>query len=395
MPAPSRPRWRRPYSLSEKWLHHNGFPAFVDGYARPSHWARRGVPLLLGAVGWYVTLNLTLSAFLFLAVIDRYATLLEQGLIVEHEGRLNVEVFTQLIYLVPIPAWVSVVVIAASIALSILAVGRMLLFSLRWFVRIAYKEQGRFVAILPLLLIAVFFFFLAAETWQSVGRLPAANFTLALLLFGGLILGFVIRRARFSTDAAGHFGSLHELGAALPTLRERRRTSGVRFGLQVRAWLAMRRTNVAQGQAYQFERLRPEMLRHEELTWIERFNVRVVAVMGRVLVALLVTVVVTIFFTVFGYLAITPETASAWLGSEPTVITQATVLGSTFTIYSEGVRVAVFLGLFSALYFLVSASADKDLSEALDDETEAHVRSALALRAYERERGYERGRARP
>ena len=61
------------------------------------------------------------------------------------------------------------------------------------------------LAVLPLLLVAVTFLFLGAETWQSIGRLRGLPLVLTALLFVGLGVVFVSRRVRPDLDAAVTF----------------------------------------------------------------------------------------------------------------------------------------------------------------------------------------------
>jgi hypothetical protein len=57
------------------------------------------------------------------------------------------------------------------------------------------------------------------------------------------------------------------------------------------------------------------------------------------------------------------------------------VANHTYVLTAEHFRVASFLGVFAALYFIVSSSADKELASALSDDTAAHLHRALAVRA--------------
>jgi hypothetical protein len=121
----------------ERWLKAHGVPSFVDGYAsagRVIPWAAAaatavvmvaiGVALVTGGVsGW--GLLLTAVALLFAV-----------GL--------------------------SYLVIASGIV-------PLTVFALRWFVQTVVRGGASMMSVIPLLLVALAFLFLGAETWQSVG----------------------------------------------------------------------------------------------------------------------------------------------------------------------------------------------------------------------------------
>jgi hypothetical protein len=113
----------------------------------------------------------------------------------------------------------------------------------------------------------------------------------------------------------------------------------------------------------------------------ERINLRLIGALGRALVAVVVGLVVTAFFCVFGVLTVNDAVTASWSGGPPDVWWQFTVGEHRYTLTAEHVRVAMFLGVFSALYFVVSASTDRHLADALSADTRAHVQQCLAVRA--------------
>jgi hypothetical protein len=117
------------------------------------------------------------------------------------------------------------------------------------------------------------------------------------------------------------------------------------------------------------------------LNWGERVNIRMISVLGRVLVAAVIGLAIAGFFVVFGVLTVDAGVAASWAGAPPTVWWQVTIAQHTYSLTAEHVRVAVFLGVFSALYFIVAAASDRKLSATLSADADAHVRQCLAVRA--------------
>jgi hypothetical protein len=113
----------------------------------------------------------------------------------------------------------------------------------------------------------------------------------------------------------------------------------------------------------------------------ERFNLLLVAVFGKLMVAFVVGAAITAFFVLFGVLAVDEPTVHSWIQAPPRILWQATMADHFYTLTAEHLRVAVFLGAFSALYFVVSSASDEHLSRSLDDATNRHLRTCLAVRA--------------
>ena len=116
-------------------------------------------------------------------------------------------------------------------------------------------------------------------------------------------------------------------------------------------------------------------------TFGERLNLRLLSVLGRALVAAVVGLFVMVFFLLFGILTVDLSVAASWSAAVPKVWWDVTVANHTYVLTAEHFRVASFLGVFAALYFIVSSSADKELASALSDDTAAHLHRALAVRA--------------
>ncbi len=304
----------------ERWFRISGVPAFVVGNARPAAVLRRwyevlGVAVLIGG-------GLVLTA----SVVSYQSWLRAPG--------------------IQVPLWLAALAIGyAATAVGLVEVA---VFALRWFARIAWRSGAGMLRILPVLLVALVFTFLSAETWQSIGRLTGAPLVLASLLVLGLALVPLL-----SSSAADSHADLRD-GAAV--------RAALPVGLAVRP--------PADGP-----------LAVPPLRWSERVNLRLVVVLGKTMVAVLLAVIVAGFFVVFGVLVVNEAVTAVWSGGAPGVWWQFTLGAHIYTLTAEHVRVAMFLGVFSAMYFIVSASTDRELAAALSADTESHVTACLAVRA--------------
>lgn len=304
---------------TERWLRANGLPACVGGHNRPNSVLRRPWSLLACAaaiLGAVITLVLVVDA--------------------------PFETGAVFIVVVALGALVGAYVMAA------LGVPELAVFTVGWFGRTVWRSGSGMPHVLPLLLVAVTFFFLAGETWMSIGRLSGIPLVLTLGLVAALAITALLRRDgvdwrhhRIEPDAAWFRGQVPP--HLLPAGEIRYADPPPGFG--------------------------------------ERVNLRLLAVLGPALVALVVGLVVSAFFVVFGVLAVDLSVAANWSGTAPRVWWQATVVNHTYVLTAEHFRVAGFLGVFAALYFIVSSSADKALASALSDDTAAHLHRALAVRA--------------
>ena len=104
------------------------------------------------------------------------------------------------------------------------------------------------------------------------------------------------------------------------------------------------------------------------------------------LVAVAVGALVMLFFVVFGFIAVDLPTAKAWSTHEPTAWLAVTYADHTYSLTLEHVRVALFLGVFSSFYFIVSSASDTAMATSLAEDTDEHVRACLAVREVARRR---------
>ena len=306
----------------ERWFRISGVPSFIIGNASVGTVLRH----------WYEVLAVTVAiggGLVIAARVVDYATWLRGP-------------------------WVQVLLWLGALVVGYLATAVGLVeitaFAVRWFARIAWRSGAGMLRILPVLLVALVFTFLSAETWQSIGRLTGTPLVLASLLVLGLALVPLLRSSAIESHADLADGPT--VRAALPP------------DLAIGGWIPLA------GQ-----------IPVTELRWSERVNLRLVSLLGKLMVAVVVGVGVAAFFVVFGVLVVDAAVTKAWSGGAPSVWWQFTLGVHTYTLTAEHVRVAMFLGVFSAMYFIVSASTDRELATALSADTEAHVTQCLAVRS--------------
>ena len=306
-----------------RWLRRSGVPAFLPGYARPVAVLRRWPWALVVAA-------LVAAGVLVAAIVAGYGSEFRAPWLAG--------------------AWVigSVVIGFAAAAVGLPDI---VLFTVRWFARTAWRSGAGMLRILPILLVALVFTFLSAETWQSIGTLTGTPLVLAAVL---LLVLTVLPLLHSTDDDRADFADGDAVRAALP------------------AELAAATHRI---HALVIDDPSPP------LTLTERINLRLIGTLGRALVAAVVGTVVAAFFLVFGVLTVRLAVASSWAGAPADVWWQFTVGTHRYALTAEHVRVAVFLGVFSALYLVVSASTDRQLAGALSADTQAHVQQCLAVRA--------------
>lgn len=312
----------------ERWLRTHGVPNFVDGWAR----AGRVLPRVAG-----------------FAVAAAVALIVVLVVLSDISGGLAAL------------AGVGAGILALAAGYVVVAMGLipLSLFGLRMLSQTIVRGGATMIAVLPLLLVAVAFLFLGTETWQSIGQMHGLPLVLTALLFVVLGIAFLLRQVRPDLDLAETFDDTDELRAALP--------DDLRWSSDV----------VAEG----LHGGRDELRRGE------RMNLRAVTIIAQMSVAVLVGLIVFAFFIVFGVLVVDLDTVASWSTQDPQIWLQSTIGEHTYALTAQHVRVSGFLGVFSAFYFVVSASSDKALRANLTERAQTHAQTCLAVRAVYRRMG--------
>ncbi|MGY4721491.1 hypothetical protein [Naumannella cuiyingiana] len=181
--------------------------------------------------------------------------------------------------------------------------------------------------VLPVLMVAVLFFFYNAEIWQIVATLSFGRTWAAVAVFLGLA---VVLTAVNASD---------EVGELLRDQRQRHRTS----------------------------RLRPR----------ERLNLLLVAVLVTLIQLTWFGVLVFVFFVAFGVLTITDATAAQWMGRPPDRLDG---LSGLLPINRQLVQVSMMIAAFSGLNFAAIAGSDKQYRATFVDPALDEVRRGLEVR---------------
>jgi hypothetical protein len=304
----------------ERWLTSHGVPSFVDGYAS----RRRVLPWAVAAAGTVVVVAVVIASI---------------------AGRLP---------LAGVLVTVVAVVLAVALTYLVIASGIVPLtgFALRWFVQTVLRGGASMMSVIPLLLVALAFLYLGAETWQSVGRLHGLPLVLTAALFAGLGVVFLLRQVQPDLSETGAFADPDALRSALPS--------------ELRLPSELIDTACASP--------------HVDLRRGERMNLKAVTAIAQVTIATVVGLGIFGFFVVFGSLVVDADTVKSWSTEVPQIWWHARIAGHQYALTSEHVRVAAFLGVFSAFYFVVSASTDRAMRRSLVEGAEQHARTCLAVR---------------
>jgi hypothetical protein len=121
----------------------------------------------------------------------------------------------------------------------------------------------------------------------------------------------------------------------------------------------------------------------------QRFNIGLIGLFGQALQITLVVAALTSFFVFFGFMAITESTILNWTGLQSVRIIADTGFGDRTLVLTEPlIRVSVFLGAFSGMYFTVVLTTDETYRTEFSSDVGPEIRQILAVRtAYHVARG--------
>lgn len=238
---------------------------------------------------------------------------------------------------------------------------------LRWGARRGTRQLaglGSLVArALPLLLLFNTFLFINAEVWEMAGTLDGPAYIVVILTFVALGAAFALSRVPGTIRGVNAFDRWDDVDDHL-------------VGTPAEPLIPM----LPDG---------PARTPFSALGLRQRLNIGLLVVFGQALQIALVTAALTSFFVGFGFLGITEATALGWTRLDEIDVLWSTTLGERVLILSEPlIRVSVFLGAFSAMYFTVVLTTDDTYRSEFADEVGPEIREALAVRtAYRVARG--------
>ncbi len=212
---------------------------------------------------------------------------------------------------------------------------------------------------LPLLLVFNTFLFVNAEVWEMAGSLDGAAYVVVVLTFFTLGAVFALSRLPGFIRDENRFESWDDIEKYLEG------TPADAIELP------------ATGST--LDPLRPR----------QRFNIGLIVLFGQALQITLVVAALTGFFVFFGFMAITADTVIHWTGLDSVQVIAEAGFGSRTLVLTEPlVRVSVFLGAFSGMYFTVVLTTDETYRNEFASDVGPEIRQILAVRtAYHVVRG--------
>ena len=106
-----------------------------------------------------------------------------------------------------------------------------------------------------------------------------------------------------------------------------------------------------------------------------------IGLFGQALQITLVVAALTGFFIFFGFMAITTDTTLHWTGLESVRVLADAGFGDRTLVLTEPlIRVSVFLGAFSGMYFTVVLTTDETYRTEFSSDVGPEIRQILAVR---------------
>lgn len=205
----------------------------------------------------------------------------------------------------------------------------------RWAVARTFKSLGLLFPLvtraLPLLLLFVTFLFINAEVWQVASNLDGGVMWVAVMLFAGLAVGFLLVRLPEELD---QFDDEVDADRLVASCRDTPLEHAARA--------------MAAGEAERYH-----LADSDSVAGFQKANLILVLLFSQMVQVLLLSLSVFVFFIVFGAVAMNDAVVESWIGEQPTDL-----LGLAL-VSIELIQVSVFLAAFSGLYFTVYAVTDE------------------------------------
>ena len=371
----------------EHWFVHRGVPHFIERKVDGSMldaWTR-AVPLLVVAYllrgfnalnieSWAVLRNVGVSAAVLVMLIAAWALSNRLRGVATFARPKYIEAPELALFLlgpaIPILVFgqfrdaiesivIGVVLLIAIYMWSSYGVGPLI----RWGAR---RSRGQLTGLgslvaraLPLLLLFNTFLFINAEVWEVAGTLYGIAYLIVIITFAALGATFAVSRVPGTIREVNSFESWDDIRDHLTG------TPAEGIGLPTAAF------------------------QEDRLTLRQRFNIGLVVLFGQALQITLVAAALTGFFVLFGFFGITEATAAGWTRLDDVhVLTQMSLGGRDLVLTEPLVRVSLFLGAFSGMYFTVVLTTDDTYRTEFADDVGPEIREALAVRsAYRVARG--------
>jgi len=228
----------------------------------------------------------------------------------------------------------------------------------RWAAGRALGSLGLLVPLatraLPMLLLFITFLFINTEVWQVANALSPGVLGGSVLFFGLAAVFFLVSRLGEELDDVDDLESTEAVVAAC---------GGTPLQDDARV-LAARGEQLAVD---------------SQVVGLEKANLVLALVVAQAVQVFLLAVAVSTFFMVFGSVAIDDRVIESWIGSEPDYFLHQHVVSVQL------LKVAIFLGSFSGLYFTVYAITDATYRQQFFTEILRELERAVGVRAVYRD----------
>jgi hypothetical protein len=361
----------------ETWFVSRGLPHFIDDYSASRDVFTRALPLLtlillvelVGALNfeWDWWVNVVVAVLSFAALLSvwvitnrlRRRPLLARA---DRVGGVELAVFVLVPALLPLAAggqWLTALntFLGNCLLLGLIYLGTSygVLPLTRWAAGRLVGQLGALLGLvvraLPLLLLFVVFLFLTPELWQVAASLNGPFLALAVGLFVGLGVAFVVSRIPHEVRALAEFSDAAEL-------------SGL----------------VADTPAAGLGRMRPDLAQSPPLGRRQWGNVGLVLLFAQGLQVIFVSLMIAAFLVLFGLITVSPQTAAAWVGHDVNEIVGGELWGRNVALTSELLQVAAFLATVAGFSFTLSLLTDDAYRETFLRDIVHELRQAFAVR---------------
>ena len=202
---------------------------------------------------------------------------------------------------------------------------------------------------LPLLLLFMTFLFINTEVWQVADALSPGVLGGSVLFFGLAAVFFLVSRLGEELDDVDDLDDVEAVVAAC---------AGTPVEDDARA-LAERGDQLSVD---------------SQVVGLEKANLVLALVVAQAVQVFLLAIAVSTFFVVFGAVAIDEDVIESWIGTAPTYL-----VGHLVSV--QLLKVAIFLGSFSGLYFTVYAITDATYRQQFFTEILRELERAVGVRA--------------
>ena len=368
----------------EEWFVARGVPHFVE--RRPSAWDiwGRAIPLLVVAylllglnaldlAVWSWLRNVLAALFVLAVLVATWigANLLRGRQPLERPATIGPVELALLVIAPALPSallgqWGDVVQTVVEGIIVLFAVWALTSYGvvplLAWAGRSTSSQLPAFISLifraLPLLLLFMTFLFVNAEVWEVAGTLQGPTYVVVLAVF--FILGniFLLSGLPALMRAQNTFADWSEVTALV-------RATGVLADDYIARIAGS--ADIVPGVT------RPSIR--------QRLNIGLVAVFSQAIQITAMALAMFGFFVLFGFLAISAETAAGWTGNDTVnVLAEVTFGGRRLVISEPLLRVAGFLGAFAGMYFTVVLSTDATYREEFTEDIGPELHQTLAMR---------------